>query len=339
MASAKYSVQPLGVLLANTGTPEAPTPRAVKKYLSKFLMDPRICPMNRLAWWFLLHLVILPKRSKASAEKYEQIWTEDGSPLLLYQDMLTAGLQAYYRRTGQNVVVSQGYSYSTPSIQAGLKELVEKGCNRIIVLPLYPQSAYCTTGAIRDGVDRAAKKIRFKGRLEFVDNYSEDPIYIKAIASSIINAGFDPEGNDRLLFSYHSIPLVDIEAGDTYELQTGSSSLHIASELGLDRKRWTISYQSRFDKGRDWLQPFSKDVIDRWTRAGEGRIFVVCPNFAVDCLETLYDVDIELRAMHASGMRDLGQPVYDDDYVYVPCLNKSKAHLRVLTHVLEPYVS
>lgn len=339
MASEKYSAQPLGVLLANTGTPEEATPRAVKRYLAKFLMDPRIRPMNRVAWWFILHLFILPKRSKASAAKYERIWTEDGSPLLVNQEMLTAGLQAYYRRTGQNVIVAQGYSYSNPSIQAGMKELIEKGCNRIIVLPLYPQSAYCTVGSIRDGVDKAVKKLRFKGRLEFIDNYSEDPIYIKALASSIINAGFDPEGNDRLLFSYHSIPLTDIEAGDTYELQTGSSSLHIASELGLDRKRWTISYQSRFDKGRDWLQPFTKDVINRWARAGEGRVFVVCPNFAVDCLETLYDVDIELRELYAANMRDLGEACCDDDYVFVPCLNKSKAHLRVLTHVLEPYVS
>lgn len=337
MAEGKYSAQPLGILLANTGTPEAPTPRAVKKYLSRFLMDPRIAPMNRVIWWFILHFAILPKRSKASAAKYAKIWTAQGSPFAINHERIAAGLQEYYRRMGESAEVAYGMSYSQPSIQAAFKDLEARGCRRIVVLPLYPQSAYCTTGSIEDSVAKAVKKLRFKGRVDVVSNYSNDPIYIRAIASSILNAGFDVEGNDRLLFSYHSIPLNDIDAGDTYELQTGSSSLHIASELGLDRKRWTIAYQCRFDKGRDWLQPFSKDVLKRWARAGEGRVFVVCPNFAVDCLETLYDVEHELRGVFASQRRDCGEDYHRDDFVYVPCLNKSKAHLRVLTHVLEPY--
>lgn len=337
MANGKYNAQPIGILLANTGTPAAPTPKAVKKYLAKFLMDPRIVPMNRFAWWFILHFAILPKRAKASAEKYEKIWTPQGSPFQINHERLASGLQDYYRRIGENAVVACGMSYSEPSITAALKKLAEKGCGRIVVLPLYPQSAFCTTGSIEDSVARVAKKLRLKGKVEVITDYSDDSVYVKAIASSILNAGFDPDSDDRLLFSFHSIPLNDIDAGDTYELQTGSSSLHIASELGLDRKRWTIAYQCRFDKGRDWLQPFSKDVLKRWARAGEGRVFVVCPNFAVDCLETLYDVEYELRAVFAGQRRDCGESYRRDDFVYVPCLNKSKAHLRVLTHVLEPY--
>lgn len=338
MAKHIQATGPVGVLLANTGTPDEPTPRAIKKYLSKFLMDKRIAPMNRYAWWCILHFCILPKRGKASAAKYQRIWTEEGSPFLINHKRLTKGLQDYYHRTDQNVVVACGFSYSEPSIGKALKQLASEGCSRIVVLPLYPQSAYCTTGSVKDSVERALKKVRFNGQLDIIDNYFENPTFVKAIAASIVNAGFEVDGNDRLLFSYHSIPLNDIDAGDTYELQTGTSSLLIAGELGLDRKRWTIGYQCRFDKGRDWLQPFTPEILRRWARAGEGRVFVVCPNFSVDCLETLYDVVHEQKAIFLQASRDGGGRYKASDFVYVPCLNRSKAHLRVLTEVLDDYV-
>ena len=371
----------VGVIIANTGTPEAPTRKAVKKYLSQFLMDPRICPMPRPVWWTLLHTHILGKRSRASAEKYEKIWTEEGSPLIAITTSLESGLNEYYADRGLPVMVRAGMSYGKPQIKRVVKELKEAGCTELVVLPMYPQSAFSTTGSVSDGVEKAVRRARFKGDVCLIDGYGENATYVRAVAASIRNAGFSEESGDRLLFSFHSIPLKDIEAGDTYELQTGATSLAVAGELGLDRRSWTISYQSRFDKGRTWLSPFIRPTLVRLAQAAEpgSRLFMVCPNFAVDCLETLYDIPAELEPVYRAALageyvdadeepgalentgkatahgpaptarptaaarpavargahRQLGP---DDDFVYVPCLNKSRAHLKVLVSVLSPYV-
>ncbi len=181
-----------------------------------------------------------------------------------------------------------------------MKELKEEGCTELVVLPMYPQSAFSTTGSVSDGVAKAVRRARFKGDVRLIDGYGEDATYVRAVAASIRNAGFSEESGDRLLFSFHSIPLKDIEAGDTYELQTGATSLAVAGELGLDRRSWTISYQSRFDKGRTWLSPFTRPTLERLAQAAEpgSRLFMVCPNFSVDCLETLYDVPYELEPLY-----------------------------------------
>ena len=302
-----------GVLLVNTGTPTVPKPRAVRKYLAKFLMDKRIAPMNRAGWWFVLHLFILPKRGRASAEKYQ-------------------------KDEGLDVAVRCAMSYSDPSVLDCVRELKGAGCTRLIVLPLYPQSAYSTTGSVSDSVERALKKARWDVPCDFVDNYHDDPTYIRAIAASIEHAGFKVDSDDKVLFSYHSIPLVDIEAGDTYELQTGATSLQVASELGIDRNRWTIGYQCRFDKGREWLSPYTRDVLTRWAETGVGRVFFICPNFAVDCLETLYDIDHELKPFYFDQIKQAGRTPGEESFTYVPCLDRSRAHLRVLSDVLRPHI-
>ena len=206
------------------------------------------------------------------------------------------------------------------------------------MLPLYPQSAYSTTGAVSDGVKRALRKARWDVPCDIIDNYHDDPTYIRAIAASIEHAGFQPDADDKVLFSFHSIPLADIETGDTYELQTGASSLAVAGELGIDRNRWTIGYQCRFDKGREWLSPFTRDVLARWAEAGVGRVFFVCPNFAVDCLETLYDIEHELKPHYFDCLRKAGQTPDARSFLYVPCLDRSRAHLKVLADVLHPYL-
>ena len=375
-----------GVLLVNTGTPTVPKPRAVRKYLAKFLMDKRIAPMNRAGWWFVLHLFILPKRGRASAEKYQKIWTDEGSPFTIAHQKLEAGLGAAFEDEGLDVAVRCAMSYSDPSVLDCVRELKGAGCTRLIVLPLYPQSAYSTTGSVSDSVERALKKARWDVPCDFVDNYHDDPTYIRAIAASIEHAGFKVDSDDKVLFSYHSIPLVDIEAGDTYELQTGATSLAVAGELGLDRRSWTISYQSRFDKGRTWLSPFTRPTLERLAQAAEpgSRLFMVCPNFSVDCLETLYDVPYELEPLYRAviagqkvnadeepgALENTGKAAArcddahadladarrrqragddfrrgahrqrsdDEAFIYVPCLNRSKAHLKVLTAVLAPYV-
>ncbi|MCL2826729.1 MAG: ferrochelatase [Eggerthellaceae bacterium] len=328
-----------GVLLANTGTPSAPRPRAVRKYLSRFLMEKRIVPMNRALWWPILHFFILPSRGRASAQKYAAVWTDEGSPLLVAHDRLANGLQRSFEESGlDDIAVAYGMSFGEPSIDAALLELRRAGCEKLLVLPLYPQSTYSTTGVVYDHVERCLDKLKWDVECHLIDNYHDDPTYVKAIAASLSHAGFGTGPDDRVVFSYHSIPLKDIEAGDTYELQCGASSLQIASELGLGRKQWTIGYQCVFDKGRQWLSPYTQDVLDRWAEAGAGRVFVVCPGFAVDCLETLYDVTEEMQHYYLVACSALGAPAREEDFVYVPCLDKSKAHLKVLRAILDPYL-
>ncbi|MGI6105003.1 MAG: ferrochelatase [Raoultibacter sp.] len=328
-----------GILLANTGSPQAPTKREIKRFLGRFLMDRRIAPTNRVFWWLLLHLHILPLRGKRNVGRYEEIWTDEGNPLLVAQQRLAWGLQkAYESDPTKSIAVTCGMNYSSPDTLEGIKHLKEIGCEQILVLPLYPQSAYSTTGSVYDAVERVSSKLKLTTPCDLIDNYYDNSTYIRAIAASIKHAGFNVDSDDRLLFSFHSIPLIDIENGDTYEPQTSSSSLSIAGELGIDRKRWTIGYQCRFDKGREWLKPDSRDILSRWAESSGGRVFVVCPGFAIDCLETLFDVEREYRTHYLNACRAAGKQVSEHDFIYVPCLDKSKAHVRVLKDVLDPYL-
>ena len=341
MAAHEEETQPAqeftGVLLANTGSPSEPTPTAVRSYLKQFLSDPRIVPMPKLLWSVILNLFVLPSRSKRSAQRYEQIWTPEGSPLAIAYESLVPRLHEYYRDKGLNVVVSAGMSYGSPSIADGLRELREQGCTKVVVLPMYPQSAYSTVGAVQDKLDAALLENPFEGELVFVDNYYGNPTYHKAIAASILEAGFDLQSDDTLLFSYHSIPLKDIEHGDTYHTQTESTCLSVAAELGLEASRWRVAYQSRFDKARSWLSPFIREVLDSLAQTAPGRVFVVCPNFSVDCLETLNEIQLEIRSQYLTARAQYHE-ASDDDFIYVPCLGKSQAHVAVLADVLKPFI-
>ena len=251
---------------------------------------------------------------------------------------LAAALEARLESEGFDAPVRIAMSYGEPPVKKALREFCELECDRIVVLPLYPQTAHSTTLSVKDGVARAVRRAHWKGDTTVVEGYAEHPSYIRALAASIEHAGFGQQPGDRLVFSFHSIPLVDIEDGDTYELQTGSTSLHVADELGLDRKTWTISYHCRFDNARTWLSPFTKDTLARLAEVDDGRTFIVCPGFSVDCLETRFDVEIEFGDLYRESLQAAGHPVDDSRFVYVPCLNQSRAHVRALCDVLKPYL-
>ena len=333
--------QTTGILLANTGTPSAPTPQAVSSYLAQFLSDPRIVPMNRVAWWFILHLFILPNRSRKSAAKYETIWTDKGSPLLAIQEELAHALQQSFQQDGlDHLVVANGMSYGSPSIASALEKLRIAGCKQLYVLPLYPQSAYSTTAVIQDQMQPALAKINWDVDYQLIDHYYDNPRYAQALASSIKEAGFIAGSDDRLFLSFHSEPVKDIQAGDTYPQQCEASSQQVAHALGATPQQWSLSYQCRFDKGRDWLGPFTTQTLDdlAGSQPRADRVFFVCPGFSVDCLETLYDVPSELQPHYEQACASAGRPATEGNFIYVPCLNSRQSHVELLRSVLEPYL-
>lgn len=323
-----------GVIIANTGSPDSPNVEAVKEYLAVFLADSRIRPMKSRMWDALLKHFILPKRSPYSASKYAEIWTDAGSPLSSSMQALACSLKETFASQSLDYTVRCGMSYGNPSISDALSHLHDAGCEEVCILPLYPQSAFSTTLVVKDKVHEALGSLDWNPALSFVNEYSSNPSYIQAIARSIEEAGFDATCDDRLVFAFHSIPMSDIRNGDEYGELSHASAQSIASELGLADQQWDIGFQCRFDKSRAWLGPSITQVIQKMLQdchLKDGRLFVVAPNFAVDCLETLYDIDFELRSKVAN-MRD--DAFSTDSFVYVPCLNASQMHVELLYEVI-----
>lgn len=289
-------------------------------------------PMNATLWKLLLRTFILPFRSRASARKYGEIWTEQGSPLATTMMSLAQRLQQTLQNDGVEAIVQVGSSYGEPSMSQALDEIKRAQCDEVAVIPLYPQTAFSTTSVVVDQLEAALKQVNLSIPVHVVRGYADEPAYLNAIAESIHAAGFDASRGDRLLFAFHSIPLVDIQNGDTYPIQVEETVNAVAERLSLASHEWTLGYQSRFDKGRTWLSPFTAEAINRLEQSDSiGRLFVVAPNFSIDCLETLYEIDRELRKSYcAEG--DVKRSTHD--FVYVPCLNDSDAHVRVLQSLL-----
>lgn len=336
-----------GVLLVNTGSPAAPTPQAVGAYLSEFLRDGAVRPLPALPWWLILHACILPRRKKTSAAKYREVWLEKGSPLVVYAQSLSRGVQRMFDddRAGfpEGCRVVCGMSYGDPSIRDALESLRQEGCQRLAVIPLYPQSAHSTTGSALRKVRSCLKEMGWSPDAREVESYGSYQAYVDAIASSVAAAGFNV-AKDRVAFSFHSIPLTDVEAGDVYSSQVESTCEDVARSLGIPRERWSLSYQSPFEDNRTWLGPFTTSrlgALAREARQDGGDVYCICPGFAFDCLETLYDVPHELAPAFLAGLSDAGradaEPAQSFEtralsprLVYVPCLNDSHAHARVV---------
>ena len=311
-----------GIIIANTGSPSAPTPEAVREYLSEFLTDPRICPMNPALWKIHLNAFILPKRSHASAEKYQGIWTAEGSPLSANMASLAAKLEDEL----DDVPVRHAMSYGSPSMLDAVCELRDEGCAELTVVSLYPQSAYSTAKVVEDKLHAALVELDWAPQLTFVENYHEQDAYLDAIAASVRDAGFMQ--GDTLLMAFHSIPMKDVNAGDTYPDQVEATTRAVAERLGLAEDAWRAGFQCRFDN-RKWVGPSTTKVLQDLAPR-DGRLFVVAPNFSIDCLETLYDIEVAMR----NDYRAIAQSTDSNSFVYVPCLNDSDAHVRLLKDIV-----
>jgi len=315
----------VGVLLVNLGTPDAPTPAALRRYLQEFLADPDVVTLPRLLWWPILHGLVLRTRPKRSAEAYRRIWTDQGSPLLVntlaLKDKFAAALR---QQLGGNHRVDMGMRYGDPSILTALAALKDAGMEQLLVLPLYPQYARATTGSTATAVRAALEKLDWSPAHKLVPGYPEQPGYIAALAESVQEHWAAHGRGDKLLVSFHGIPKKVSDAGDPYHGQCVATAKRLAERLGLKDGNWRLMFQSRFGKA-EWLQPYAEDTLRELAGSGVRSVDVICPGFAADCLETLEEIALR----YAETFRDAG----GEELRYVPALNARDSHVRALTEL------
>jgi ferrochelatase len=319
----------IGILLVNSGTPQAANPAAVRAFLARFLADPRVVELPRVLWLPLLYGVILPWRPRRVARKYQKIWTASGSPLRELSERLRTELAgSLAQRMLAPLSVEVGMLYSAPDVRGALQRLRESGAQRILVLPLFPQYCGATTGAVYDQVSGELRRWRALPELRFIADYHDHPGYLEALRASVVEHWQTRGRTAHLLISFHGIPERYVQAGDPYFARCQSTARLLADELLLRDGEWSVSFQSRFGP-TDWLKPYTAAVLAGMPARGVREVSVVCPGFAVDCLETLEEIEIENRDafMRAGGQR----------YEYVPALNARPGHAHCLADLIEQH--
>jgi protoporphyrin/coproporphyrin ferrochelatase len=310
-----------GVLLVNLGTPAAPTSAAVRRYLAQFLSDPRVIEIPRALWLPILYGAILVVRPARSARKYREIWSDAGSPLAVHTARQAKLLSETLAARGPGWRVEHAMRYGAPSIGSALDRLRAAGCDRILVLPLYPQYAASTTASTMDAVGTWMRSARNVPELRFAKHFHDHPAYIAALAAGVKRYWQAHGRGAKLVMSFHGLPQFTLERGDPYHCECHKSARLLAKALELGDNDWLVAFQSRFGRAA-WLQPYTEPTLVRLAREGAARIDVVCPGFVADCLETLEEIGIAAkRAFVAAGGRELH---------LVPCLNDSPEWIGAL---------
>lgn len=313
-----------GILLANLGTPDAPTPEAVKRYLRQFLSDQRVVDTSPALWWPLLRGVILPLRAPRVAKLYQSIWMEDGSPLMVYSK---AQQQALAQRL-PHTPVALGMSYGSPSLESAVDELLASGVEHMVVLPLYPQYSCSTVAAVWDELARILARKRSIPGISFIRDYADASSYIDALAKSARDSFAQHGEPDLLLLSYHGIPQRYADEGDDYPQRCRDTTRELVSALGLPPEKVMMTFQSRF--GREpWLTPYTDETLKMLAEKGTRHIQVMCPGFAADCLETLEEIAVQNREifLEAGGKQ----------YEYIPALNATPEHIEMMVKLTAAY--
>ena len=314
----------IGVLLTNIGTPDQPTPAAVRRYLKQFLLDKRVVEIPRLIWLPILYGIILPFRAKKSAKLYQKIWTENGSPLLHHSQQLCNAIAKKL-----NIPVVLGMHYGNPSIETALNELKKKNVTRILILPLYPQYSATTTASTFDCVSAVLKKWRVIPEIHMISDYADDPLYINALAKSIRSAQTQHIAQ-KIIFSFHGIPKKFIDSGDPYKNRCETTVKLLTDKLNLTQNDYELTFQSRLGRA-EWLQPYTDKTLSELPTRNITDIQVICPGFAVDCLETLEEIAIQGKKQFLeSGGKH---------FEYIPALNHSDAHLEMFAEIIKKYMS
>ena len=324
------SAERSAVVLVNLGTPDAPTSAAVRRYLKQFLSDPRVVEIPRLLWWFILNLVILPFRSGKSAKKYAAIWTREGSPLKVHTQKQTMLLRGALGERGHSAItVAMAMRYGSPSLPEVLSRLKADGCERILILPAYPQYSATTTASIYDAVLQHYAQVRNVPELRFVKNYHDHDTYIDALHDSVLDH-WDSNGRpDKLVISFHGVPKRTLLLGDPYHCECLKTARLLAAKLRLAPDQFVVTFQSRFGKA-EWLQPYTAPTLVRLAQEGVARVDLLCPGFTSDCLETLEEISIEARhAFLAAGGKQFN---------YIACLNESPAWIAGLAEIAEQHI-
>ncbi len=318
------------VLLVNLGTPDAPTPAALRRYLAEFLSDPRVVEIPRLLWWLILHGIILRTRPARSAAKYASVWTPEGSPLAVWTQRQSAALALQLAAAGHHVSVRHAMRYGSPSLPQTLDNLRAEGVTRVLVLPLYPQYAAATTASVVDRVLQWAGRARRVPELRFVAEYHDDPAYIEALAQRLREHWSAHGRGDKLVLSFHGVPARSLLLGDPYHCQCHKTARLLCAALGLGPDEVRVTFQSRFGKAQ-WLQPYTEPTLKELAATGVKRVDVMCPGFVADCLETLEEIAQEARnAFIAAGGEHFG---------YVACLNDSAAWIDALGALAERHLA
>jgi ferrochelatase len=324
------SLPRVGVLLINLGTPDAPQPQAVRRYLAEFLSDPRVVEIPRLIWWPILHGIILRVRPAKSAAKYASIWTPEGSPLAVWTKKQAVMLQGFLGEQGVQVQVAHAMRYGSPSVAGELDRLKAQGCDRILIVPMYPQYSGTTTASVWDAVAAWSLTQRNLPELRLVKQHHDEPSYIDALAQRV--EGFwQREGRgDHLLLSFHGVPERTLQLGDMYHCHCHKTARLLRERLGLSEAQMSLSFQSRFGKAK-WLEPYTEPTLKALAKKGVRHLQVFCPGFPADCLETLEEIAIEGREVFltAGGER----------YEHIPCLNDHPAWIRSLVAIVERHTA
>lgn len=313
------------VLLINLGSPDAPTRQALRPYLSEFLSDPRVVDLPRWKWLPILHGIVLNTRPQRSAHAYQQIWQEDGAPLITISARQTVALRHALAARGQHIAVEYAMRYGRPSIGDALQRLASANIDKLLVIPMYPQYSDATTASVFDGVAQALTKRRGIPELRFVRDWHRHPAYIEALAASIRRHFLAHGQAEKLLFSFHGVPERYVRDGDPYRQHCEATTAAVVQALNLPAERYQLVYQSRFGK-EPWLQPYADETIRALAEAGCDSVSVICPGFTADCLETLEEM--------AMTNRDLFLQHGGKHYDYIPALNDDPAHIALLADLV-----
>jgi len=307
----------IGVLLCNLGTPDSFQTRDVRRFLKEFLSDGRVVEIPRFIWWFILNGIILIFRPSKSAKLYKSVWTQEGSPLMVYSDKLTDKLS---KELPENYEIELAMRYGNPSIEEGLISLKNKNCRNLIVLPLFPQYSGTTTGSIFDEVSRVLSKWRWVPNLNFINSYHDDDGYISALSNSV-KKHLSMDSPQKVIFSYHGIPKRNFTQGDPYHCFCKKTTRLIAEKLSLEEDKYMTTFQSRFGRA-EWLKPYTSETMETLPSEDIKNILVIAPGFSVDCLETIEEIDEENKEifMDAGG----------EKFRYIPCLNDSEEHVSFI---------
>lgn len=312
------------ILIVNLGSPASPNTGDVRQFLREFLGDPRVVNIPRPIWWMILNLFILPFRPQKSAHAYQTIWTEQGSPLVVFTRDLTAKLADAI--ADEHLIVDYAMRYGKPSLATKLRDFEQQGVDEIVVLPLYPQYSSTTTASIFDVVADAIKNWWHVPGLRLISDFYRHPAYIAALADSIRHY-WQAHGQSQLLvMSFHGVPAMLTKKGDPYYYHCQATAELLAKALGLEAHQWRLVFQSRFGKA-EWLKPYCVEVLEELPQEGIHSVDLVCPGFSVDCLETLEEIAITNQEifLEAGGQQ----------YRYIPALNDSDAHIAVLREIIQ----